>query len=35
MRVVNFQNIDYDPFFNINNDDDLKIARNIYKNYIK
>lgn len=35
MKVVKFPFIDYDPFFNINNDDDLKIARNIYKKYIK
>lgn len=35
MKVVNFENIDYDPFFNINNEDDLNIARKIYKNHMK
>ena len=29
-RVVNFSVIGYDPFFNINNTDDFKIAKEIY-----
>ena len=31
MKVVNFQIIDYDPFFNINNKNDLLKAKNINK----
>ena len=29
-RVVNFSVIGYDPFFNINDTDDFKIAKEIY-----
>ena len=31
MKVVNFEIIDYDPFFNINNEDDLVEANKISK----
>ena len=34
-KVVNFPIIDYDPFYNINNLENLKEARKIYKNYFK
>ncbi len=34
MKVVNFPIIDYDPFFNINNENDLLIAKKIF-NVIK
>ena len=30
-KVVNFPIIDYDPFFNINNEEDLLKAEQIYK----
>ena len=30
MKVVNFPIIDYDPFFNINNENDLLIAKKIF-----
>ena len=34
-KVVKFPIIDYDPFYNINNLENLKEARKIYKNYFK
>ena len=33
-RLVNFPFIGYDPFFNINNKDDLQEAENIYRNFL-
>ena len=33
-RLVNFPFIGYDPFFNINNKDDLQEAENIYRNFV-
>ena len=32
-RLVNFNNIGYDPFFNVNNLDDLEKAKRIYKEF--
>ena len=34
-RLVNFNNIGYDPFFNVNNLDDLNKAEQIYKEFLK
>ena len=34
-RLVNFNNIGYDPFFNINNLDDLNRAEQIYKEFFE
>ena len=34
-RLVNFDNIGYDPFFNVNNLDDLKKAEQIYKEFFE
>ncbi len=31
-RVVNFSDIGYDPFFNVNTPNDIEIAKKIYKN---
>ena len=34
-RVVNFPDIGYDPFFNINTPNDVEIAEKIYRNNLK
>lgn len=34
-RLVNFDNIGYDPFFNVNNLNDLKKAEQIYKEFFE
>ena len=34
-RLVNFDNIGYDPFFNVNNLYDLKKAEQIYKEFFE
>ena len=34
-RLVNFSNIGYDPFFNVNNADDLYRAKGIYKEFFE
>ena len=34
-RVVNFPDIGYDPFFNINTPNDVEIAKKIYRNNLK
>ena len=34
-RLVNFPVIGYDPFFNVNNEEDLRKAENIYSNFFQ
>ena len=34
-RVVKFEEFGYDPFFNVNTVEDLKIANEIYNKYFK
>ena len=34
-RLVNFNNIGYDPFFNVNNADDLYKAKEIYREFFE
>ena len=34
-RLVNFPVIGYDPFFNVNNEEDLRKAENIYSTFFQ
>ena len=34
-RLVNFPVIGYDPFFNVNNEEDLRKAENIYSSFFQ